>query len=115
MDKKEPVFLVTVLNDKLNLKPSPSISTETFRLWDWIVAEGFIGADFQNIRGYKEFEISPQGESADPHIDLAPPTTKMVGFGTLVCGGRSCRLGEENVVWRDAHTILCLRKRFSLS
>jgi len=84
VDKKEPVFLVTVLNDKLNLKPSPSISTETFRLWDWIVAEGFIGADFQNIRGYKEFEISPQGESADPHIDLAPPTTKMVGFGTLV-------------------------------
>jgi hypothetical protein len=65
--------LSSVLNDKLNLKPPPSISTETFRLWDWDAAEVFIGADFQNIRRYKEFEISPQGEWVDPDIDLANP------------------------------------------
>jgi hypothetical protein len=65
--------LSSVLSDKLNLKPPPSISTETFRLWDWDVAEVFIGADFQNIRRYKEFEISPQGEWVDPDIDLAKP------------------------------------------
>lgn len=33
----------------------------------------FIGADFQNIRRYKEFEISPQGEWIDLDIDLANP------------------------------------------
>ena len=40
------------------------------------------------------------------------PTTKMVGFGTLVLRWPlvSIRRGR-----RDAHTILCLRKRFSLS
>ena len=51
--KKNLYFLFICPYDKLNLKPSPIISTETFRLWDWDVAEVFIGADFQNIRRYK--------------------------------------------------------------
>lgn len=71
--KKNLYFLFICPYDKLNLKPSPSISTETFRLWDWDVAEVFIGTDFQNIRRYKEFEISPQGEWIDLDIDLAKP------------------------------------------
>ena len=66
-------FLFVCPYDKLNLKPSPSTSTETFQLWDWDVAEVFIGSDFQNIRRYKEFEISPQGEWVDLDIDLAKP------------------------------------------
>jgi Carbohydrate family 9 binding domain-like len=59
--------------EKLNLKPSPSTTTETYRLWDWDVAEAFIGSDFRNIRRYREFEISPQGEWVDLDIDLSNP------------------------------------------
>jgi hypothetical protein len=32
--------------EPLNLKPSPDSSSETFQLWDWDVAEVFIGSDF---------------------------------------------------------------------
>lgn len=59
--------------DELYLKPSPSTSTETFALWNWDVAEAFIGSDFQNIKRYKEFEISPQAEWVDLDIDLNKP------------------------------------------
>jgi len=66
-------FLFVCPYEALNLKPSPSTSTETYQLWDWDVAEVFIGSDFQNIRKYKEFEISPQGEWVDLDIDLSKP------------------------------------------
>ena len=56
--------------EELNLKPSPDTVNETNRLWNWDVAEAFIGSDFQNIRRYKEFEVSPQGEWVDLDIDL---------------------------------------------
>lgn len=55
---------------ELNLKPNPNTSVETNKLWDWDVAEAFIGADFTNIKRYKEFEISPRGEWVDLDIDL---------------------------------------------
>ena len=55
-------FLFICPYEELNLKPSPSTSTETYQLWDWDLAEVFIGSDFQNIRRYLEFEMSPQGE-----------------------------------------------------
>ena len=58
---------------KLNLKPNPSTTTETNQLWNWDVAEIFIGSDFQNILHYKEFEISPQGEWVDLDINLNRP------------------------------------------
>jgi hypothetical protein len=70
---KNLYFLFICPYETLNLKPQPSTSTETFQLWDWDVAEVFIGSDFENIRRYKEFEISPQGEWVDLDIDLAKP------------------------------------------
>ncbi len=66
-------FLFICPYDTLYLKPHPATSTETFQLWDWDVAEVFIGSDFQNIRRYKEFEVSPQGEWIDLDIDLTKP------------------------------------------
>ena len=57
----------------LNLKPDPRTDVETNQLWNWDVAEAFIGSDFQNIRQYKEFEVSPQGEWVDLDIDLTKP------------------------------------------
>jgi hypothetical protein len=71
--EKNLYFLFVCPYEVLNLKPSPDRSTETFQLWDRDVAEVFIGSDFQNIRRYKEFEISPQGEWVDLDIDLSKP------------------------------------------
>jgi len=56
--------------EDLNLKPSPQTRTDTNQLWNWDVAEIFIGSDFDHIRRYKEFELSPQGEWIDLDIDL---------------------------------------------
>lgn len=63
-------FLFICPYEELNLKPNPITSAETNELWNWDVAEAFIGADFKNIKRYKEFEISPQGEWVDLDIDL---------------------------------------------
>ncbi len=59
--------------DTLHLKPEPRADIETNRLWNWDVAEVFIGWDFEHIRQYKEFEMSPQGEWVDLNIDLDHP------------------------------------------
>jgi hypothetical protein len=66
-------FLFICPYEELNLKPNPNLSAETNELWNWDVAEVFIGADFTDIRRYKEFEISPQGEWVDLEIDLGKP------------------------------------------
>jgi hypothetical protein len=66
-------FLFTCPYEELYLKPDAVISSETYGLWNWDVAEAFIGSDFQHIRRYKEFEISPQGEWVDLDIDLEHP------------------------------------------
>lgn len=63
-------LLYTAPYDELNLKPNPDTVNETNRLWNWDVAEAFIGYDYQNIRQYKELEVSPQGEWVDLNIDL---------------------------------------------
>src|SRR5579863_10454073 len=70
---KNLYFLFVCPYEELNLKPNPNRSAETYELWNWDVAEVFIGADFTDIRRYKEFEISPQGEWIDLDIDLSKP------------------------------------------
>lgn len=59
--------------EELNLKPSPDTAKETNELWNWDVAELFIGSDFDDIKRYKEFEVSPQGEWVDLDINLHNP------------------------------------------
>jgi hypothetical protein len=71
--KQNLYLLFSCPYEKLYLKPSPSTSTETNRLWEWDVAEVFVGADFQNIRRYREFQVSPQGEWVDLDIDKDHP------------------------------------------
>ena len=58
--------------EQLYSKPDPSTTSETSRLWEWDVAEVFIGSDFQNIKHYTEFQVSPHGEWVDLDIDLNP-------------------------------------------
>jgi hypothetical protein len=62
--------------DVLHLKPGPVTASETNELWNWDVAEVFIGTNFQHINQYKEFEVSPQGEWVDLDIDRDGPKTQ---------------------------------------
>ena len=66
-------FLFSCSYEELHLKPAPKLDAETNELWNWDVAEVFLGADFHNIRRYREFEMSPQGEWVDLDIDLNKP------------------------------------------
>ena len=66
-------FLFVCPYQELHLKPNPTVTSETNKLWDWDVAEVFVGSDFQHIRRYKEFEMSPQGEWVDLDIDRDSP------------------------------------------
>ena len=97
-------FLFICPYEQLNLKPNPKTSTETYELWNWDVAEVFIGTDFTDIKRYKEFEISPQGEWVDLDIDLHKPHheegwTWNSGFQV------SARIDRANHVWYGAMKI----------
>jgi hypothetical protein len=61
---------------ELILKPDPNPSAETPRLWNWDVAEAFIGSDADRIGFYKEFQVSPQSEWVDLAIDRDSPKTQ---------------------------------------
>lgn len=80
-------FLFICPYKQLHLKPNPNIDIETEGLWNWDVAEIFIGSDFSNIRRYREFEVSPQGEWTDLDINLNVPNH------------------EEGWVWNSGFTV----------
>jgi hypothetical protein len=59
--------------DQLHLRSNPVTDRDTPQLWDWDVAEAFIGSDFEKIGQYREFQVSPQGEWVDLDIDVINP------------------------------------------
>lgn len=71
--KSNLYFLFICPYRELHLKPNPQVDAETQGLWNWDVAEVFIGSNFVNIRKYREFEVSPQGEWTDLDINLDAP------------------------------------------
>ncbi|HLH31154.1 MAG TPA: carbohydrate-binding family 9-like protein [Terriglobia bacterium] len=91
-------FLFICQFEQLYLKPNPSTTSETPRLWDWDVAEVFIGSDFQNIKRYREFQVSPHGEWVDLDIDRnpTPPNHNMQwNSGYQV----KARIDEKSKIW----------------
>jgi hypothetical protein len=66
-------FLFVCPYEELHLRPKPNTREETNELWNWDVAEVFVGSDFADIQRYKEFEVSPQGEWVDLDINLHDP------------------------------------------
>lgn len=66
-------LLFTCHYQELYLRPNPDPINETYELWNWDVAEAFIGDDFKNTHHYKEFELSPQSEWVDLDIKQVPP------------------------------------------
>ena len=91
-------FLFICPYEELNLKPNPSQKTETNHLWDWDVAEVFVGSDFKEITRYKEFEVSPQGEWVDLDIDRVNPLPE---GGWLWNSGfaSKARVDAKNKIW----------------
>ncbi len=73
MDREQSLSAFCCLYEESRLKPNPNLSTETYELWNWDVAEVFLGEDFKDIRRYKEFEVSPQGEWVDLDVNLDNP------------------------------------------
>jgi hypothetical protein len=73
VDEEQSLLPVRLHYEELYLHPNPSATTETNKLWEWDVAEVFIGSDFKNIRQYKELQVSPQGEWVDLDIDRDHP------------------------------------------
>ena len=67
---RENLYLLYICPyETLNLKPDPKTTEETPQLWNWDVAEAFIGSDYEHIGRYKEFQVSPQSEWVDLDID----------------------------------------------
>jgi hypothetical protein len=102
---RENLYLLFICPfEELHLKPSPNPVNETNELWNWDVAELFIGSNFQDIRRYKEFEVSPQGEWTDLDVNLALPN-HLVGWtwnsGFLV----AARIDHEAHIWYGAMRI----------
>jgi hypothetical protein len=91
-------FLFTCPYEQLHLKPHPSQTTETNHLWNWDVAEVFVGSDFKTITRYKEFEVSPQGEWVDLDIDRVHPLPE---GGWLWNSGWACkaRIDAHRKIW----------------
>jgi hypothetical protein len=102
--KQNLYFLFVCPYEELNLKPNPNTSAETNELWNWDVAEAFIGADFNDIRRYKEFEISPQGEWIDLEIDLSRPRNEE-GWKWNSDFAVSARIDKAAHVWYGAMRI----------
>ena len=50
LDNEHLYLLYICPYDELNLKPEPDPTAETPRLWNWDVAEAFIGSDFEQHR-----------------------------------------------------------------
>jgi hypothetical protein len=102
--KSSLYFLFICPYEQLHLKPQPNTQQETNELWNWDVAEAFIGSDFADIQRYKEFEVSPQGEWVDLDIDLHKPHhedgwTWNSGFEVLA------KIGPQKHVWYGAMRI----------
>jgi hypothetical protein len=90
--------------ERLHLKPNPVRKAETNKLWEWDVAEVFVGWDMQNIHQYKEFEMSPQGEWVDLDIDrknFKPEAGWKWDSGFEV----DARIDEKKKIWYGAMKI----------
>lgn len=90
--------------EDLYLKPSPNVKTETYGLWEWDVAELFIGSDFHNIRRYKEFEVSPQREWIDLDVNLDLPD-HTVGWSWNSGFQVDARIDSSAKIWYGAMRI----------
>jgi tetratricopeptide (TPR) repeat protein len=96
-------FLFVCPYQTLYLKPNPQTTGDTVGLWDWDVAEVFLGSDFTDIKKYKEFEVSPRGEWVDLDIDLDSRNND--GWKWNSGFQVAARIDEKEKVWYGAMKI----------
>ena len=99
--KSNVYFLFICPYKQLYLKPNPDVQHETYELWNWNVAEVFIGSDFKDIKRYKEFELSPHNEWIDLDIDLEKPHHEE-GWTWNSGFEHAARIDEKNHIWYAA-------------
>ena len=95
---KNLYFLFVCPYERLYLRPNPSPDRETNHLWEWDVAEVFIGSDYKNTHHYKEFEVSPQAEWLDLDIDSdhrLPERDALWNSGFVV----KARIDAKHKIW----------------
>jgi hypothetical protein len=97
-------FLFTCPYEELHVKPEPNTHQETNQLWNWDVAEVFVGSDFADIKHYKEFEVSPQGEWIDLDVDLHNPHHE-AGWTWNSGFEAAARIDRQKQVWYAAMRI----------
>jgi homoserine O-acetyltransferase/O-succinyltransferase len=97
--------------DELNLKPDPNPKAKTAQLWNWDVAEAFIGSDYARIGAYKEFQVSPQGEWIDLDINRDDPKAQQFmawnsGFTVAARIDRDAKVwyGVMRIPWKSIDT-----------
>jgi len=97
-------FLFSCPYDSLFLKPNPETRLETNKLWEWDVAEVFIGGDPNNAFQYRELQVSPQGEWVDLDIDRKNP--KSSGGWTWNSGFEvAAKIDAAQKIWYGAMKI----------
>jgi hypothetical protein len=89
----------------LYLKPGPVTGEESNKLWDWDVAEAFIGRDFEHIGRYKEFQVSPQNEFVDLDINREDPKAAL-GVAWQSGFKVKARVDAEKKIWYGEMSIL---------
>jgi hypothetical protein len=95
---KNLYILFTCPYEQLNLKTDPDLTKDTWRLWEWDVAEVFVGAEMDKPWHYREFQVSPQGEWIDLDIDRKKPLPE---GGMLWNSGYKvkARIDKDKKIW----------------
>ena len=98
--QKNVYFLFVGPYEKLTLKPDPDTTNETYRLWEKDCFEVYLGADFDHINRYREFQMSPQGEFLDLDIDSSKPHPGYNGEQAWNSGMKvKARIDQVKKVW----------------
>jgi len=98
--KNNIYFLFAGPYQKLTLKSNPDTVKETYRLWEKDCFEVYLGADFEHINRYREFQMSPAGEFLDLDIDSSIPKPGFNGEQNWDAGMKvKARIGEGRKFW----------------
>jgi hypothetical protein len=98
--EKNVYFLFLGPYQELTLKPNPDTTNETYRLWEKDCFEVYLGADFDHINRYREFQMSPQGEFLDLDIDSSKPHPGYNGEQAWNSGMKvKARIDQVKKVW----------------
>jgi Carbohydrate family 9 binding domain-like len=93
-------FLFIGHYEQLTLRPHPDTTNETFHLWDYDCFELYLGADFEHINRYREFQMSPQAEFLDLDIDSTKRRPGLNGEQKWNSGFTvQARIDEKNKIW----------------